>query len=126
MPISDWNELCPQTIVWKPMLTRDQYGKPVTFGTTQTFRGRRTFKVERVGSEHPVRSLTRGGVKGAGAEVVATSQAWILGTPDVRYEDQVYVQGDDPNRVPPILNIQRVPDENGDLYVKVSFGSFTG
>lgn len=116
MPVSDWAELCPQTIVWEAKTDRDQYGKP-TFAAPVTFQGRRVFKNERV-------SAFEKQVKGQGAEVISAASIWILGTPAVDYEDRVYVQGD--TEFPPILSIERYPDEDGDLFVKVMLGSANG
>ncbi len=111
MPASDWEDLCPQTIVWEPLASRDSYAKP-TYGAQQTFRGRRVYKIERVPS----------GANEPGAVVLSSSTIWILGTPAVKYEDRVYVSGD-AAPYPPILNVQRYPDENGDLFTKVMLGS---
>ena len=111
MPASDWSDLCPDAIVWEPLASRDSYGKP-TYGAAQTFQGRRVFKIERVPSKLPE----------SGAVVLSSSSIWILGLPAVGYEDRVYVQGD-AAPYPPILNIQKYPDEVGNLYVKVQLGS---
>jgi len=116
MPASDWLDMCPQTICWQPMLSRNQYGKPV-YGPAQTFRGRRVFKNTRV-------SAYERGTKGQGAEVISESQIWVLALPNIKYEDKVYVQGD--TAFPPVLNIQRYPDEQGDLFTKVYLGSSNG
>lgn len=109
MPVSDWEDLCPHTIGWKPLASRDSYGKP-TYGPEQTFRGRRSYKKRRVVSG-----------QGDGSTVLSTSSITILGTPNVGYEDQVYVVGD--AVFPPIADIQKNPDEDGDLFVRVVFGS---
>jgi hypothetical protein len=85
--IADWADLCPQTIVWNRMTSRDPYGKPMYNGPSQTFMGRRVFKYSRVASYER-------GTKGQGPENISESQIWILGTPDVQYEDQVLVAGD--------------------------------
>ena len=116
MPVSDWLDLCPQTICWQPVVSRDAYGKP-TWGPVQTFNGRRVFGNQRVAAYER-------GTKGQGAEVISESQIWILALPDIHYEDLVYVQGD--TIFPPILSIKKFPDENGDLFVKVMMGSSNG
>jgi hypothetical protein len=104
----DWLDLCPQTIVWVPMVARDQYGLPL-YGAAQTFRGRRVFKLQRVPS------------KGGDPDALSESTIWILGVPDVGYEDQCFVQGDAPP-YPIILQVLRYPDEDGDLFVKLMMG----
>lgn len=55
--------VCQQKIVWEPMISRDDYGKPV-YGPPKTFRGRRTFKVSRVATK------AGGGPKGEGVDVI--------------------------------------------------------
>jgi hypothetical protein len=97
-------------IGWTPLTGRDQYGKPI-YGPEQTFQGRRVFKIERVPS----------GGQGDGAVVLSSMTIWILGLPDVKYDDRIYVVGDD--KFPPILNVMKWPDENGDCYVKVQLGT---
>lgn len=85
--VLDWADLCPQTIVWNKMTSRDQYGKPLYGGPSQTFMGRRVYKYSRVASYER-------GTKGQGPENVSESQIWILGIPNVQYEDQILVAGD--------------------------------
>jgi len=109
MPISDWEDLCVQTIIWQPLASRDSYGKP-TYGAAQRFKGRRVFVVSRV----------PGGGAHQGADVMTSSTIWVLGLPNLKYEDRLYVLGD--TKYPPIANIQRFPDEEGDLYVKAMMG----
>jgi hypothetical protein len=109
MPITDWLDLCVQTVVWQPMINRDAYGEP-QYGPPQTFRGRRVFKLTRVPS------------KGGDPDALSQSTIWILGIPAVGYEDNVFVQGDLPP-YPIVMNVLRYPDENGDLFVKVLMGS---
>lgn len=111
MPVSDWADLCPDTIVWEALSSRDSYGKP-TYAAGVTFTGRRVYKIERVPSKMP----------NSGAVVLSSSTIWILGTPAVGYEDRVYVQGD-VAPYPAILNVQKYPDESGDLYVKIQLGN---
>lgn len=119
MRLADLLPLCPQTIVWEPVSSRDAFGKP-TYGDPQTFRGRRVFKFSRV------TAFSRG-IKGEGTDAISESQVWILGTPEIGYEDLVYVQGDDTSKfLPPVLSVQRTPDSNGELFVKVFLGSANG
>ncbi len=119
MPASDWLDLCPQTIVWQPMTGRDSYGKPV-WGALQRFRGRRVLSNKRVAAYER-------GTKGQGPEVISSSQIWILDTPNVKYDDAVFVDGDDANNPPPILSIEQYPDETGqNLFTKIMLGSANG
>lgn len=116
--INDWADLCPQTICWQSFITRDQYGAP-SYQPAVTFAGRRVFKVQRVAAYER-------GTKGQGPEALAQSTIWILGTPNIGYEDLVYVLGDSTIAFPPVLSIQNTPDEDGPLFVKVMLGSSNG
>lgn len=85
--VLDWADLCVQQVVWNAMTGRDQYGKPLYTGPSQYFQGRRSYKFSRVASYER-------GTKGQGPENISESQIWILGTPNVQYEDQVLIAGD--------------------------------
>ncbi len=115
--------LCKQTIFWAPLVGRDNFGKPI-YGTATAFRGRRTFKYSRVASYER-------GTKGQGAEVISESQIWglclTLPAPDIKYEDAVWVDGDDLTKLPPILSVQKPADETGTaFFFKVFCGSSNG
>jgi hypothetical protein len=114
----DFIDLCPQQVVWNPLSGRDNYGKP-TYGPPQYFPGRRVYKASRVASYER-------GTKGQGPEVISESQIWILGTPAINYEDQVFIQGDNVNTLPPVLSWSNYPDEVGPTFVKVYLGSSNG
>ena len=109
-------DMCPETVVWTPLASRDAYGKP-TYGVAQNFPGRRIYKKSRVPAQAKVR--------GEGSEVVSSSEIIILDVPDIKYEDAVYISGDTAP-YPPILNIERHEDEVGVVYVKVIMGSAGG
>lgn len=104
----DWLDLCVQTIVWVPMVGRDEYGLP-QYGASSTYRGRRVYK------------LTRTPSKGGDPDALSESTIWILAQLNVGYEDQVYVSGDPPP-YPIVLNVLRYPDENGAEFTKVLLG----
>jgi hypothetical protein len=112
--------LCKQTIVWAPLIGRDDYGAP-QYGTPVTFPGRRSYRFSRVASYER-------GTKGQGAEVISESQIWGLGqNVPIKYEDRIYVNGDDLATLPPILSIQQPADETGNsFYFKVFLGSSNG
>jgi hypothetical protein len=125
MPASDFFDLCQQTIVWVAKASRDVYGKPipaapVTFSPSVSPKsgGRRVFKQVR-------KPAPAGGPAGSAVEFVQGSEIWILATPAIGLEDQVYVQGD--TEFPSILNVESFPDETGaPFYVKVTLGSANG
>jgi hypothetical protein len=125
---SEFLELCPQLVIWEALTGRDQYGKP-TYAAAKTYRGRRQYKISRVGT-------TSGGkgIRGEGAELISESQIYILpfdansnvvALPAVGYDDKVYISGD--TLYPPILSITKSPDETGvDACIKVMLGSANG
>lgn len=120
---ADFVDLCVATVIWQPITGRDQYGKPV-YGSQQMFQGRRVNKYSRVAAYER-------GIKGQGSEAISEAQIWILGTPAVKYEDAVYLDGDlasgqDPSVLPVVLSVQTFQDENGDAFVKVFLGSSNG
>ena len=93
------------------MTGRDQYGKP-TYGPAQTFIGRRVDKIERVPS----------GGQGDGAVVLSSHTVWILADLEkLGYDDRILVDAE--TVYPPILSIQRYPDEAGAKFTKVLLGS---
>jgi hypothetical protein len=100
-------DLCPQTVVWTSLVSRDAYGKP-TYGAAQTFSGRRIYRKSRSASQGQ-------------PEVLFTTEIIILDTPDVKYEDAIYISGD-VAPFPPIASIERHVDESADQYVKVVMG----
>jgi hypothetical protein len=117
---SEFAELCQQVIVWEPMTSRDVYGKPI-YGAQQTFQGRRTFEISRIPLKHG-----GAGPRGQGVDVISDSVIWMLATPNIRYDDLVFVQGDQPP-IPTVLSVERYPDETGlDVYSKISLGSANG
>jgi hypothetical protein len=118
MPASDWADMCTETVVWEPKTGRDQYGKP-TYGTAQTFTGRRQYKLVRTGGS------SQGAIPGGAPEVNSRSQIIILGYPNIGYEDRVYIQGDT-EPFPPIVDIEKPKDENGGHHVKVYLGGANG
>ena len=119
--IQDFAELCPQTVVWQAMTSRDAYGKP-SYGDVQTFSGRRVNMKSRIPTKAGI------GPKGEGADVIAEASIWILGLPTFGpgsgYEDRCYLLGE--TVYPPILSIQTFPDETEEIYCKVMLGSANG
>jgi hypothetical protein len=128
MNASTFLPLCKQTIIWRPLVGRDSYGKPI-YGIAQAFPGRRTYKASRVASYER-------GTKGQGPEVISESQIWMLSltlpAPNINYEDAVYVDGDlmmgsDPSNLPPILSVAQPADETGAaFFTKIFLGSSNG
>ena len=123
MNASAFLNICRQTVVWRPLAGRDNYGAPV-YGPARTFPGRRTYKASRVASYER-------GTKGQGPEVISESQIWLLvlngPIPNIQYEDSVFIEGDDLTRLPPILSVGSPADETGSsFFVKCWLGSSNG
>ena len=123
MNASVFLNICKQIVVWRPLVSRDNYGAP-NYGPAQTFPGRRTYKYSRVASYER-------GTKGQGPEVISESQIWMLNltlpAPNVQYEDQIFIEGDDLTRLPPILSIGQPADETGSaFFTKIYLGSSNG
>lgn len=126
MPASDWADLCVQTIVWRAVTGRDATSQP-TYGAAVLFSppngGRRVYKTVRRASAGFPKEATA--PQGAAADFVQVSYIWILATPAIQQGDLVYVQGD-VAPYPVVIGVDRYPDENGDLFVKVTMGDAIG
>lgn len=114
----DFSDMCPQTVVWEQVTGRDSYGKP-TFAAPVSFApprgGRRDFKSLRVPS----------GPNGQGVSIISGSQIIVLAVLQVGQEDRVYIQGDDATKAPPVISVERIPDETGvEQYTEITLGKF--
>ena len=121
----EFAELCQETVVWRKLLTRDSFAKPVyddpvVFSpfTSPGLGGRRFYR--------RTRKVSSGGATPAGGAVdyIQTSEIWILDVPEIGPDDLVYIDGDDVDRLPPILSIEQPTDEPGEkVYTQVCLGS---
>lgn len=103
MPFVDaFLDLMPDDVVWTPLSGRDDYGKP-TFGSPVEF-------AARLVREH---KLVR---NAAGETVVSTAHVWIGGVPEIGPEDRVTLAD---GTHPPIVSVERFPDETGPSHTKV-------
>lgn len=110
--LDDFSDFAVHTIVWEPVVARDAHGKPITFGTAQTFSGYRTYTLQRVPAA----------AGGTVVDVLSPSQIIILGAPAITPpDDRVYVQGE--TTYPPVVNITKYTDENSEQFVVVMLGS---
>ena len=105
MTVSDWSDLMPETVDVYSIASRDSYGS-ANYGTAASYSARVLRKPTRV-------------VDVAGDEVMAKGVVWIAATETIDPEDAIELP--DGTR-PPILRIDRVPDESGDHHLKVYFG----
>ncbi len=109
MPISDWADVMPDIIIYEKMLTRDIYGKPVTYDYPTTYRARVAGTMRRVPSRIP-----------GGQDVIATTSVWVLGVIDgLKLDDRITLPD---GTMPPILSFDHVSDETGDHHTKILFG----
>lgn len=96
--------LMPDTVTWAALTGRDQYAKP-TYGSGTTF-------TARVVRQH---KLVR---DAAGDQIVSTAHAWLAGSPAISPQDKVTLSD---GTSPPIITIERFPDESGPSHTKVYF-----
>lgn len=105
MPISDWEDMMPDTMLHYEYVSADGYGKP-TFGSPATLTCRLTYEPTVVLNDQ-------------GEEVTSSAQAWIssVGTtidPRDKFEtsfgDRLYV-----------LTVSRIQDEAGVHHHKIFF-----
>lgn len=105
MPVSDWNDLFPHTIVYEsPTSTRDDYGAP-TYNAGVNIQGRVAYR----------NSLVR---TSAGKEVVARGHVWLSTTTVIDEEGRLTLPD---TTTPPIISVERISDQDGAHHVKVYF-----
>lgn len=101
----DLKDLMPDSVVWSPFVSRDQFGAP-TYGTPTTLRARVVRK------HRLVRDIS-------GQQVVSTAQAWIIsGDSEIGSTDQVTLPD---GTTPVIAAVERQGDEVGGRHTKVMF-----
>ncbi len=105
MAVSDYHDLMPDTVTHKVMTGRDAYQKP-TFGAGTDFKARVLFRQRWVRAADGTEKLSRGTV-------------WIGATPVIDPEDEITLPD---GSTPPILVVERIPDEKGIHHVKIFFG----
>lgn len=105
MPISDFADMFPQTIVHSEFGGRDAYGKR-SFGSPTSYSARVINRNKLVKASD-------------GSEKMSTSQVWIQGLPTVTPEDQIELPD---GTTPIILAVEEYPDQDGDHHVKVFMG----
>lgn len=114
----EFSDVCTMIVVWTPKTGYDRFGKPA-YGSPQTFApptgGYRVFRNKRVVS----------GAGGQAADIISPSQIWLMATPAINLDDQVYVSGD--TIFPPIVAVNKYADESGlSQFLEIMFGSFLG
>lgn len=105
MAIKDFLDMMPDTITHEPLTGRDDYGKP-THGASVEYPARVVYKAKWLEAKD-------------GSQVLAKAIVWIGGIPTISPEDKIVLPD---STTPPILSIERYPDEDGLHHVKVFFG----
>lgn len=105
MSVGDWNDLMPHTITVAELSGRDGYGAPA-YGSEASYTARVIYKPTKVRGPE-------------GNDVVAKGLVWISGTPTIDTEDRLTLPD---GSTPPIMAVDRIPDEDGEHHVKVYFG----
>ena len=108
--LADLRDLFTQTVSVKPFSSVDDYGQSVYGAAVEhtarvVARQRRVFDTE-------------------GVERISVAEVWLLTAPGSVAADFVKGQLTLPDgTTPPILNVERIPDEDGDHHVKVYVGA---
>ena len=109
---TDFLELMPDTVKVSTRTTHNLYGEPSFAATTSSYRAR------------IVASL--GYVRNAeGEEVGYDTVAWVrsTGTASITASDRITLPtGAAPSTRPPVVGVERYPDEDGIHHTKVMFG----
>ena len=107
MPIADWLDLCPATVVYQAAATRDAYGKVATYAAAVNYRARVTYSHKRVTS------------RATGQDVVSSTQVWIIGIiPALNVDDRITLPD---GTTPLIVSWDMSTDEVGNHHCKVYF-----
>lgn len=96
--VNDFLDMMSDTLRWRPLAGRDDYGAP-DYGSTDGDE----FECRLVRENKLVRTVQ-------GDEVVSTAHVWIGGTPMVRPEDQIELSD---GTTPEILSVEIFQDEDG-------------
>ncbi len=107
MPISDWYDMMPDTITHEHVLTRDIYGKPLTYATAKTYRARVNGISRRVPSRTP-----------GGQDVLSTISVWTPKISSLALDDRITLPD---GSTPLMLSFDHVSDEAGDHHTKMMF-----
>lgn len=105
MVITDFADLMPDTVTHAEHAGNDRWGSP-SYGSPVSFSARVVYRPESVRAAD-------------GAEVVARGHVWLLGSPAVDPKDEITLPD---ATTPPILAVERFPDENGAHHTKIFFG----
>lgn len=105
MPVSDWASMMPHTVEVQQRTGLDAYAKP-SYGAAVQYRARVVYKNSNVRARD-------------GQVIVARGFVWVNGTPVITVDDRITLPD---STHPPILSVERYPDELGDHHIKVFFG----
>ena len=103
--LSEFESLCPAIIVVEPFTTNDAWGNK-SYGSSVSYRGRVTNKMRRI-------------VTMAGVDAISGTDIVLLTSSGVFTEDRITLPSGFLPRQPPILRVDRIADEEGNLYTKV-------
>ena len=107
-----FDDLMNDTVTVASVASRDVYGAR-TFNTAVSYSNCRVvYKTQRI-------------VNFEGKETFAAGTVWFSGSdlPDISPHDQLTLPD---TTTPPILQVSKFPDEDGDHHIKVSFGVSSG
>jgi hypothetical protein len=107
MAVSDFLDLMPDTVTYRAVTSRDNYGLP-SYGSASSYRARVVYKTLRTTS------------MSSGQEVLAAGEVWLAGTPSPPDIDDKITLPD--GSTPKILNFERFTDEAGVHHTKILFG----
>lgn len=105
MPIQDWLDLMPATVVYEAAATRNEFGKVVTYAAPVDYRARVTYKHQRVPS------------RATGQDVIASIQVWLNGViSTINVDDRITL----PDGTTPLIISWDMPtDEIGNHHCKL-------
>lgn len=96
MPISDWSDMMPATVRYRPVVARDNYGKPV-LGDPLYFKARVNYRAIRTSN------------RSSGQEAIAAGEVWLLAAINPNIDDEITLPD---SSKPVIINWDTFGDEN--------------
>ena len=103
--LTEFEDLCQATILVEPYTTSNAWGDK-SYGTAVNYRGRVTNRMKRI-------------VTAAGIDAVSSTDIVLLTSSGIYTEDRITLPSGFLPRQPPILRVDRIADEEGNLYTKV-------
>jgi hypothetical protein len=110
--VDDWRDMMSSVVTYEPVATRDDYGKPATYGLAVSYRGHMSYRTTRVRSRVDGHDVLASGQLIVGGVIAGLGQDDRITLPD--------------GSVRAILNWATYTDEAGPHHTTIYFGASLG